>query len=566
MKKISFSFFLIITILFIFCFPNSSYSKNINKIDVTIDSSQRTIQGTNEITFTNTSNDSLDKIYLYLGLNNSYDTKAFITEIFSDDGTELTGRFYTYNYLGKQIEDKTIFEILIPSRLGKNESIVLKVGFQVNKLSKINDILFLDDNLKNIYLGCWYPKLMNYVDGIWEKENSTSDNYEVNISLANNETILSSAIELSNDSGNYGQKKVGYKINNIRGFSLVIGSNLTFDTIKTKEGITIKHYYKNNKKSKWNSIITDNANEIISFYYEKFGFYPYKQLNIVSGNSLYKEGYSNNNIIILPELPNEYAKNKNFENFLGWCLAYNISQQYFGYLVNESDKYPKWITTGASLYISDIYTSNKIGTNSIIENYVKEYLSATKAGFNTKILQPKDILEKTNFDWVNVIENGKSIIIFKMLENIIGRKYLQDSLKKVLNTYSNSFITTDKFQNIIENISGKKLDWFFNQWVREDKYLDYAIVKIIQEEYTKKYRVTITLKRFGDVIMPVPIAVTLKNGEKVFELWDGKDFEKELVFEYKQPVKTIQVAPSKTLPDINRTDNQINATRIIKRE
>jgi len=567
-KKLIFNSFLTITILFILCFPKQSYSKNLNNIDVRIDTQQRIIQGTNEITFTNNSNDNLDKIYLYLGLNNSYDTKISITKIIDDDDNVLTGRFYSYNYLGKQIEDKTIYEVILPTGLEKAQSIVFKVSFQVSKLSKINDILFLDDNIKNIYSSSWYPRLINYNEGFWEQGNFNSENYEVNVSLGSNETILSSSIELSNKLADFGQKEVSYKINNARSFSLVIASDLIFDSVKTKDGITIKHYYKNTKRSKWNSIINDSASNIISFYYQKFGFYPYKQLNIVSSNSFYKEGYSNNNIVIIPEIPDKFEKNQYSEKFLNWCLAYNISQQYFSYLVNEYDKYPKWITTGASLYIADLYISDKINStsNNFIDAYIQEYLNATKAGFNTKILQDKDSLEKTNFDWTNVIEKGKSIVVFKMLENIIGRKPLQDSLKKVLNTYSNSFVTTDKFQSIVENISGKKLDWFFTQWIKEDKYLDYAIEKMVQEEYTKKYRVTIKLKRLGEAIMPVPIAVTLKNGEKVFEVWDGKDFEKELVFEYKQAVKSIQVAPSKILPDINRSNNQINAARIIKRE
>lgn len=86
----------------------------------------------------------------------------------------------------------------------------------------------------------------------------------------------------------------------------------------------------------WNKTIIENAKEILSYYHKKLGFYPYKQLSIIPGDSFSKGAYANTNLIVLHDSL-EKSKNKNdATNNLNWYLAYTIAQQYFGHLASES--------------------------------------------------------------------------------------------------------------------------------------------------------------------------------------------------------------------------------------
>lgn len=530
------------------------------KLDATINSLQRNIKGTNEITFFNNSKENIDRVFFSLGLNNSYDTKMKITEASDSNNVILPSNIYRYKYLGREIEDKTVYQVSLPQSLKAGESITLKLKFEVNNISKINNIIFLDDSISDIYSGSWYPKALNYENGYWRKRDFISNNYEVDIIVGVDETIASSGIELSSDNIKAkGVKKITYKINNARSFALALSPYITPETEQTKDGTIIKAYYKNNKSSKWNKAIIDETKNALDFYYQKFGTYPYKQISILPGNSTSKGGYTDNNIIVLHETLDRYKNEQETRNYLKWYLAYYIGQQYFGHLTGESGEYPEWITSGASLYMASAYLKEKNISNNLYSNFINQYINAAKANFNTQITQPVDELKQLNFDWENIIERGKSAQIFKMLEYNIGRKNLQDSLKELVTKHSDGFINSDLFQLILEAKSNKKLDGFFQQWVKENKKLDYAITSIKQDKSNNKYQVKLTVKRIGKAIMPVSIALTLKSGSKVFQVWDGEKPEVELTFEYNEPVKSVQIDPAQTLPDIDRSNNKLIA-------
>lgn len=547
----------------LFSLQVNAATANNYKLDVTLNSQQRSVQGTNDITYYNNSKENIDKIYLLLGLNNSYDTEMKVTEVTDNAGTVLPSGNYRYRYLGREIEDKSIYQVNLPNTIPPGESFNLKVKFNVSNLTKINNVLFLDDSLNNDHSGSWYPKIINFSNGYWQKRDFPKSNYEVDINSQAEDIVVTSGIELGTDNRvSKLNKKTSYKLNDVRSFAVALSSALISETDQTKEGTIIKSYYRNNSSSVWNKIVIENAKEIVSYYNKKFGSYPYKQISIVPGDTYSKGAYSNTNMVILHDSL-EKSKNKNdAANNLNWYLAYTIAQQYFGHLVSESGEYPHWITEGASLHLASTYLKEKNGKLNNYNDYLRKYLEASKANFNTKVLQPVDELEKVDFDWKTVIEKGKSAQIFKMLEAMAGRKVIQDSLKDLVTNNQTDFINTDKFENTVEKFYSKPLDSFFQQWVEENKKLDYSISSVKQEKIGNRYKIQLGVKRISKAVMPVSIAFTLKNGSKVFQVWDGSTSESTLIYEFNDPVKSVELDPASTLPDVDRSNNKTNVAGI----
>lgn len=541
-----------------------AYALNANyKSDIAINSSQRTVSGLEEVTIYNTSQDNLTELYFLLGLNNSYDTRMRVTEVTDDSGTVIPSSYYYYKYLGKEIQDKTVYKVILPEPLKAGANITLKLKFDVSNLSKINGIMFLDDSINDIYTSSWYPRLINYENGSLEKREFNSSTYELNVSLPADEMIVASGVELDTENiKTKAQKKIYYKINKSRAFSFALSKNLVSETSETKEGTVIKLYSKNNKASKWNKSVLEITEDILKFYHKKFGFYPYKRLSIVPGSTYLKGGYSNANMIVLHDSLDSYKTPLELDANLKWTLSRLIAEQYFGFYVGESGKYPKWITKGASGYLAYTYLREKNTSLQVFNDYLKPYSDAAKANFNTQILQETQDLVNSNFDWETIIQKSKSTQIFKMLETSLGRKYLQDTLKDVLTKYQNDTVETGNFKVILETNTSKDLEKFFDQWIRENNRLDYAISKIKQEKKDDNYQVKLYLKRLGRAVMPVSIAITLKSGAKVFQTWDGQMNEAELTFEYKERVKSVTLDPSNTLPDIDTENNFMNAPEI----
>lgn len=545
----------------LFLTTQKSYAVSNNyQIDLTLNSEQRKLQGNEEVTIYNNSKENLDKVFFLLGLNNSYDTKISITEVTNAENTVLPSGQYKYTYLGQEIEDKAVYQVTLATPIAPNESTTLKVKFDVTNLSKINNIIFLDDNVSDIYNASWYPRAINVENGVYKRRDFTLNNYDVSINVGKDENVATSSIEISNEKvKSKPQKKLTYKIDKAKGFSLAISDLLSSESEDTKEGNIIKFFYKNNKASKFNKNILDSAKDIMAFYNKKMGFYPYKQLNILIGNPSLKNVYANNNMIVINDNFDKHESFKDFENEIKWYLAYGIAQQYFLQYMGESGDYPKWISFGASLYFAQTYMRDKNIPEDSFNKYIRQYVSAAKAGFNTKMLQSTDELRTSNFDWETILEKGKSAQIFKLLEYTLGRKPLQDSIKEIATKYQGSFVTADKFQAVLESKTNKKLEDFFTQWIKENKRLDYAIVRITQEKKGGKYILGLTLRKVGRAIIPVSIAVNFKNGNKAFQVWDGEKTETELTFEYNDQVKSVQLDSAGILPDVDRDNNKADA-------
>jgi len=529
---------------------NVSYNLNI-----TLYPSQRMLEGYEEITFVNESGKTLNELYFNLGLNNSYDTRMKINEVIVSEKV-LTGNYYQYEYLEKLVEDRSVYKISLPSPLEEGESIIIKIKFELGNLTKTNDLIFLDDSIQDLQRSSWYPRLIFFSNGNWQKKDFFSADYDVVLTVPNEENPVTSSLALDTEKLRNGQKKISYKSKNARGFAIVTSSLLISDNNAFVNGIFVRNYFKANKNPGLRKMIIPFVQDIISFYSKKFGFYPEKNLLIIPGNKYQDEGYANSNMIVVHDTPDYEKITKEKEEKLRWILAYNIAKQYFGYYLSESGEYPRWITSGASLYLAYDYFREKNLPYPKYKELTEEYISAGKAGFNTKIWQPVNTLSRFDFDWERIIEKGKSSQVFKMLENITGKKVLYDTLGELLERYPNGFVNNAIFQELIEFNSGKDLSWFFNQWIREDKNIDYAIASIKQAKTVNgKYQAKIIVRRYGDAVMPVSIAVSLKDGTKVFQVWEGNKTEAELTFEYNFPVTSAHLDPAGILPDIDSQNN-----------
>ncbi|HEX5413305.1 MAG TPA: M1 family metallopeptidase [Terriglobia bacterium] len=111
--------------------------------------------------------------------------------------------------------------------------------------------------------------------------------------------------------------------------------------------------------------------------------------------------------------------------------------------------------------------------------------------------------------------------------------------------------TTRDFIDVVNSVSGRDMDWFFQQFFYNSNLVDYAVASIwneplyghtgiydeggkkayysrkdaveeYQQDRQKQYRSTVTVRRLGGASAPVDIDVRFDNGQVAHEQWDGK--------------------------------------------
>ncbi|GIW22314.1 MAG: hypothetical protein KatS3mg068_1321 [Candidatus Sericytochromatia bacterium] len=551
-------FFTIFFLINIFNLAYSQENNNFYKIKIEINSQQRIAYAEAEIDIYNSSNINLNSLYFNLGLNNNYGTKINIKEVSNSNNKKLQGYFYKYEYLDDMKEDITIYKVDLDKPLESNSFIKLNFIYEITNFSKIDEIIFFDDSIYDDYNGSWYPRLINFRNNLWKKKDFVNNNYEVEVIVNSNENVVSSAFEIENQLLKLTQqKRYLYKINNSKNFSLAISNYIVPENRLIQNKINLKVYFKNNKGTKWYKKKYEIAEDIINFYYKIFDFYPYNQLSILPGQGNIQGGYSNSNFIVLNDYMENFKFETDVEKYISFYLSYFIAQQYTSFCINEISDNPKWISHGLALYLSYLYLKEKKIKDDYIREIISYYINASKSGFNTQIIRDYEEFKYGLFDWKNIIEKSKSFEIFKLLENIIGKKTFLKIILDFFKDYKNKSINTEIFTDFLEAKSNKNLKDFFYNWLYTSNYIDYAVTKVIQEKKNNKFKVKIYIKKLGQIESQMPILITLRSGAKVFNFYDGKQKEAELIYEYNEPVTYVEIDYFNNIPDINKSNNKI---------
>jgi hypothetical protein len=141
------------------------------------------------------------------------------------------------------------------------------------------------------------------------------------------------------------------------------------------------------------------------------------------------------------------------------------------------------------------------------------------------------------------ITYGKSALLLKTLEGIIGKDTMDEAMRTYFMTYRFKHPTTEDFLNTIAAVAVKRgratfppcaglgcdpssLTPYFQQAVYGTRILDYAIDSLVtgpaqwwKPGKDKPYRSSVSVHRIGDFVMPVTLEVTFNDGSKVRELW-----------------------------------------------
>lgn len=147
----------------------------------------------------------------------------------------------------------------------------------------------------------------------------------------------------------------------------------------------------------------------------------------------------------------------------------------------------------------------------------------------------------------------RTTTFLRMLERVLG----EDTMLRVMRTYQQRYrfkhpVSRD-FVAIVNEVSGRDMNWMFDQFVFGNKVLDYSVASVSSKEVKtpfgvfdqpdgakktvsiedaekqdekakgkKSYETVVKIRREGDAVAPVEIVVRFKNGSIEKRTWDGQ--------------------------------------------
>lgn len=341
----------------------------------------------------------------------------------------------------------------------------------------------------------------------------------------------------------------------------------------------------------------DATFKALRYYGEWYGEYPYDAVTVVdpandsrSGGMEYPTLFTGGTTLLSPRAKSSPEG----------VTVHEFGHQFWYGMVGNNEFEEAWLDEGFNTYSTDRVM--RAGWPPSTFKSVREYFGGLGAGEHVGIPWVFGDVDQQGLlaDNTDLRDQGKNDVMARrgweynetyrlnsytkpamslmMLERFLG----EETMYRVMRTYQHRFRfkhpTTQDFINTVNQVTGKNMQWFFdNTWFSSNLF-DYAIDRITNTKVpapegifhvngrgaepsvpaaTKtEYLCDIIVKREGEAVAPVDVLVTFENGQTKQEHWDGEYRWHKFTYATDSPVVSAVVDPDhKLVMDINWNNN-----------
>jgi len=280
------------------------------------------------------------------------------------------------------------------------------------------------------------------------------------------------------------------------------------------------------------------AKDILSFYINYIGPYPYKKLANVQSKIIFG-GMENASAIFYSE--NSVSGNQQDESL----LAHEIVHQWFGNMATEKSFAHLWLSEGFATYFTHIYIETKYGTDSLNKEMQQDRQEVIDfVNTSGKLVVDADT---SYMELLNANSYQKGSWVLHMLRRELGDSVFHKSIRQYYATYAGKNAGTDDLRIIFESVSGKDLKKFFSQWLYSSVNPKLKITwKYLWKE--KKIKVDIMQIQNETVFnFPINIELSLASGKKMAKTLTVDSQTKSFSFPVSERPLKIEADPATSL-------------------
>jgi aminopeptidase N len=240
----------------------------------------------------------------------------------------------------------------------------------------------------------------------------------------------------------------------------------------------------------------------LEFYSGLIGAYPYEKLANVQSKTIFG-GLENAGCIFYSE--NSVTGRGMAENL----IAHEIAHQWFGNSVTEGDWQHIWLSEGFATYLTSVYNEMTYGKEKLAESMKMARSRVLRASERT----PRPVIDTaiTNLmGLLNANSYQKGAWVLHMLRQEVGEESFWKGMRLFYERFRNGNAVTDNFRNVMEEVSGKDLQKFFNQWL----YLPGEPNLLIKIEAGRENGTSeIIIEQVQDKLFSFPLEIQLKDSD-----------------------------------------------------
>lgn len=564
------------------------------EMDVYMDVETFRYSGTQQLTYTNHSPDTLSQVFYHLYFNafqpgSDMDIRSRtikdpdprvgdrISKLKDDEiGFLHVKKLSQDGLVVNYTEEETILVVELPSLLLPGDSTVLDMVFEGQVPVQIRRSGRNNKEGVDLSMTQWYPKLVEYDKDGWHPNpyvgrefHGVWGDFDVSITIDSNYIIGGTGYLNNPEEIGHGYAENIKKLNSktltwhfiapmVHDFAWAADPDFIHDMILGPNDVELHFFYLNNPDilENWKQLQEDTAKMLV-FFNENIGEYPYKQYSVIQGGDGGME-YPMCTLI---------TGVRDYKSLFG-VTTHELAHSWFHHLLGTNEAKYAWMDEGFTSFYDMLCESAILGTEGLYSSLYNRYYQLVSSGVEEPLTTHADRFQY-NYAY-GVASYSKGAVFLAQLGYIIGEDNLRKTIKRYYEVFKFSHPTPNDFKRIAEKVSGMQLEWYLNDWVRTTNTIDYGI----QQIEDKDQKTNITLERIGNLPMPVEVYVEAIDGsiyyyyiplrmmrgeksfldKKVITLSDWSWANPTYQFEIESPlveIKLIQLNPTGLKADVN---------------
>jgi hypothetical protein len=474
-----------------------------------------------------------------------------IAHLEADGYGDLTGAMRFVSPDDGNVNDKTVMQVQLPKALAPGDSITFRLRFHDQFPESVARNGYKRDMLMG---GQWFPKVGVFWHGAWNchQYHATTEffsdfgTFQVRLTLPKREVVGASGVPTGDQVNADGTQTLSFYAEDVGDFAWAASPNFTVTTgtyLGSMGPVEVRVLALKAHPAagpRYLKVLTGSLDQ----FDKRYGPYPYKVLTLID-----PEPGSEIGGMEYPTLITGDTSWFEPTHLTEVTAEHEFGHQYWYGMVATNEFEDAWLDEGINSYTEGTVMAALEGEQGSAINYKWANISDRNAHY-LEYINDADYDPVVRHAWqfrdagsYGSVTYGKSSILLKTLEGIVGKDTMDEAMRTYFMTYRFKHPTTEDFLNTIVAVAVKKgratippcaglgcepssLTVYFRQAVYGTRILDYAIDSVVtgpaqwwKPGKDKPYRSSVSVHRIGDFVLPVTVQVTFDDGSKVRELW-----------------------------------------------
>jgi hypothetical protein len=310
-------------------------------------------------------------------------------------------------------------------------------------------------------------------------------------------------------------------------------------------------YYRPSAIETWKDA-ADMSRMSIQEYSERWFQYPYPQISAIEGP------------ISGMEYPMVAMENKSADKYeLYNVVTHEIGHMWYPMIVGSNERMHMWQDEGFNTFINYFSEARRYPEKGSYEARVRENRDLVVQFMQHDADEPLEI-NPDRIDPGILGENAyvKTAVGLALLrDEILGAPAFDDAFREYTRRWAFKHPAPADFFKTMEDVSGRRLDWFFRQWFLENPHFDQAVDTLAQKSVGEVDSIAVIFGNHARGVLPIHARFIFTDGshqdfDYPAEVWstNSRYYLRRYEFKGKKLAK-VEVDPDKRLPDTDRENN-----------